>query len=72
MSSSISGDGIELSICPEWHFAYDTEFVTRGGRVRGRVSGTRARYDVRGDEGYVRARVLCSDGTRAWSQPVFV
>lgn len=68
---NISEDGIELSICPEWHFTYDTEFVTRGGRVRAAVNGTRARYDIRGDEGYVRARVLCSDGTRAWTQPIF-
>ena len=69
---SISEDRIELAIQQEWHMAYDTEFVTRGGRVRGREHGTSASYEIRGDEGYVRARVLCSDGSRAWSQPVFV
>ncbi len=69
---SISQERIELVIRQEWHMAYDTEFVTRGGRVLDRRDGTRARCDLRGDEGYVRARVLCSDGSRAWTQPVFL
>ena len=47
------------------------EFVKRGGRVLDREYGLRASYDIRGDEGYVRARVLCSDGSRAWTQPIF-
>ena len=68
----ITPDRIEVAICQEWHMAYDTEFVTRGGRVLDREYGLRASYDVRGDEGYVRARVLGSDGSRAWTQPIFV
>ena len=69
---TVSHDGIELAIRQEWHMAYDTEFVTRGGRVLDREYGLRASYDVRGDEGYVRARVLGSDGSRAWTQPLFL
>ena len=69
---TVSHDGIGLAIRQEWHMAYDTEFVTRGGRVLDREYGLRASYDVRGDEGYVRARVLGSDGTRAWTQPLFL
>ena len=37
-----------------------------------REYGLRASYDIRGNEGYVRARVLGSDGSRAWTQPIFV
>jgi hypothetical protein len=31
-----------------------------------------ASYTIRGDEGYVRARVLESNGRRAWIQPVML
>ena len=31
-----------------------------------------ATYEIRGDEGYVRARVLESNGRMAWCQPVMV
>ena len=29
-------------------------------------------YDIKGDEGYVRAKVLESNGQIAWCQPVMV
>ncbi len=45
------------------------EFIGRNGVLLERVDGARATYRFRGDEGYVRARVVGSDGTRAWTQP---
>jgi hypothetical protein len=29
-------------------------------------------YEIRGDEGYVRARITESNGNVAWTQPVLV
>ena len=51
---------------------YRTEFIGRGGQVLATVAGPVARYVIRGDEGYVRARVTDSNGRRAWTQPVLL
>jgi hypothetical protein len=69
-------DGVALSIARVRGAGDDTrfrtEFVGRGGRVLAAVDGLDARYRFRGDEGYVRARVVDSRGDRAWTQPVRV
>ena len=36
------------------------------------VAGLSPRYQFIGDEGYVRASIIDSDGRRAWTQPVFL
>jgi hypothetical protein len=51
---------------------YHIEFIGRGGRVLAAVHGMTARYDLRGDEGYVRVRVTDSHGWHAWTQPVWL
>ena len=51
---------------------FRTEFIGRGGRLLATVNGPTARYEIRGDEGYVRARVTDSNGWQAWTQPVVV
>ena len=51
---------------------FRTEFIGSGGRVLGTVNGLSASYDIRGDEGYVRARVTDSNGYGAWTQPVML
>jgi len=51
---------------------FTTEWIGRGGRVLGIVRGKDASYQVRGDEGYVRARVTDSNGKRAWTQPLML
>ncbi len=49
-----------------------TEFIGSGGRVLASVAGPTARYLIKGNEGYVRARVSDSIGRKAWMQPVRV
>jgi len=51
---------------------YRIQFIGKGGRLLREVVESSATYDVRGDEGYVRARVLESNGRLAWCQPVIV
>jgi hypothetical protein len=51
---------------------FTTEFIGRGGRVLSTVRGMTAEYAVKGDEGYVRARVVDSNGRRAWTQAVML
>lgn len=51
---------------------YTTRFIGRDGKVLAESADNPARYDVKGDEGYVRAVVLESNGKRAWVQPVML
>jgi len=50
---------------------YRVQFIGRGGRVLAETTSSPASYDISGAEGYVRARVLDSNGRVAWTQPVF-
>jgi hypothetical protein len=51
---------------------YRIQFIGQGGRVLREVAEPEARYPFTGDERYVRARVLESNGALAWTQPVGV
>ena len=51
---------------------YRVQFIGRGGRVLREVAEPVATYDFVGNEGYVRARVLESNGDMAWTQPVML
>lgn len=49
---------------------YRIQFIGRGGQVLSDVAEPSATYAFTGGEGYVRARVLDSNGRVAWVQPV--
>jgi hypothetical protein len=49
---------------------YRVRFIGPGGRVLSEQTSLPARYPIRGDEGYVRATILESNGRVAWAQPV--
>ena len=51
---------------------YRIEFIGKGGRLLAESGEPTAKYVFRGDEGYVRARVVESNGRLAWCQPVLV
>lgn len=51
---------------------YTTRFIGKNGRVLAESFSNPATYDIKGDEGYVRAVVLESNGKRAWGQPVML
>ena len=57
---------------PESTSKYRIRFIGRGGRVLAEVGEPSATYTFKGDEGYVRAKVLESNGRVAWVQPVQV
>ena len=50
---------------------YTVEFIGKGGSVLSRVGSWGALYHIKGNEGYVRARITDSKGFRAWTQPFF-
>lgn len=51
---------------------YRIQFIGKGGRLLSERAEPAATYTFRGDEVYVRARVLESNGRIAWAQPVRV
>lgn len=51
---------------------YRIQFIGRGGRILNEVLSSPATYVIKGDEGYVRARIFESNGKMAWTQPVML
>ena len=50
----------------------EISFIGKNGSVLRKVPGKSATYKIKGDELYVRAKITSSDGSAAWTQPVFV
>ena len=63
---------ITLEIKPTAFSKYRVRFTGRNGRLLSEATTTSATYRITGDEGYVRATVLESNGAKAWTQPVLV
>lgn len=63
---------ISLAVEPWGDTDFRIEFIGLGGTVRKTVFGRTAEYIPEGSEGYIRARVIDSNGFQAWSQPVFL
>ncbi len=49
---------------------YRVQFIGKGGKLLAETTANPAVYEMRGGEGYVRARVIESNGDMAWVQPV--
>jgi hypothetical protein len=65
-----SPSSVLLRIEQEANLIYYTRFTGRDGNLLAEVAGLEAEYSIRGDEGYVRATVVSSGNTKAWTQPV--
>ena len=63
---------ITVAVKPTTFSKYRIQFIGKGGRVLREATEPKATYEIRGDEGYVRARVLESNGRLAWCQPIMV
>lgn len=51
---------------------YTVQFIGQWGKVLKEVTTNPATYTFKGDEAYVRAKVIESNGKFAWTQPVFL
>ncbi|MPY88367.1 MAG: hypothetical protein GEU99_10615 [Luteitalea sp.] len=63
---------IAISVKERGEAKYRIQFIGRGGRLLREATELNATYEIRGDEGYVRAKVIESNGGVAWCQPVLV
>jgi hypothetical protein len=62
--------GITLKVRATPYSKYRVQFVGRDGRLLSEQHDAAASYTFKGDEAYVRARILESNGQTAWTQPV--
>jgi hypothetical protein len=65
-------DAMLVEVRPTNYSKYRIQFIGRDGRLLQESPEPTATYKFQGDEGYVRARVLESNGRMAWVQPVVV
>jgi hypothetical protein len=65
-------DAMTVTVKKTTYSKYRIQFIGRGGRLLAEAADSPATYTFRGGEGYVRAKVLESNGEVAWTQPVAV
>jgi hypothetical protein len=63
---------IRVTVAQENQSKYVVQFVGRSGKILKEVTANPAVYSFTGDELYVRAKVIESNGWAAWTQPVFL
>lgn len=71
-SYEASAKQIKLTIKETKYSKYVVQFLGAGGKVLQETITNPAVYDVKGNEQYVRAKVIESNGQCAWTQPVKV
>jgi len=63
---------IRITIAVTNQSKYTVQFIGKSGKVLREVTTNPATYAFKGDEFYVRAKVIESNGKAAWTQPVFL
>jgi len=63
-------DSLTVTIKEQGSTKYTVQFIGKGGHVLEEAASSPARYVFKGGEGYVRAKVVDSNGLVAWTQPV--
>ena len=69
-SYDATASAITLAVKATTYSRYRIQFIGRSGRVLSEETTPATSYTFKGDEGYVRVRVLESNGYMAWTQPV--
>jgi hypothetical protein len=63
--------GITITVKNDPYSKYRVQFIGRSGAILGEANASPAVYEFKGDELYVRAKVIESNGKLAWTQPVW-
>jgi hypothetical protein len=62
---------ITITIKPDSYSKYRVQFIGRNGAILSEAISSPAAYEFKGNELYVRAKILESNGRFAWTQPVW-
>jgi hypothetical protein len=69
---SVTTRSMTITVKKESYAKYRIQFIGQRGVVLHEALDSPATYEFKGTEGYVRARILESNGGVAWCQPVWV
>jgi len=70
LSVTATAASLTIAIKTEAQSKYRVQFIGRQGAILGEAVTSPATYKFRGDESYVRAKVIESNGKLAWVQPI--
>jgi hypothetical protein len=68
----VTAEAMTVKVAATTFAKYRIQFIGSGGRLLREVADGSAAYSFTGSEGYVRAKVLESNGLVAWCQPTLV
>jgi len=68
----VTAQAMTIKVATTTFAKYRIQFIGSGGRLLREVADASAEYSFTGNEGYVRAKVLESNGLVAWCQPALV
>jgi hypothetical protein len=68
----VTAEAMTVKVAATTFAKYRIQFIGSGGRLLREVADGSAEYSFTGNEGYVRAKVLESNGLVAWCQPALV
>ena len=63
---------IKFEIEPMGEIKFTTTFIGKNGEILDKQMGNSVAYQIKGNEGYVRARIESTDCIKAWVQPIFL
>ncbi len=71
--ATVSGNACEVLVDPTTTGGrFTTQFIGTDGRLLAETNANPARYELTGDEMYVRTKTMGENGKAAWTQPAFV
>jgi hypothetical protein len=68
----VDGSSMTVEVRATAWSKYRIQFIGREGKLLAEVRESKATYAFKGNEGYVRARIIESNGLMAWTQPALV
>ncbi len=68
----VGDSSLTITIRVDGATKHTTQFIGKDGVVLATSGDASPSYTFRGDEGYIRAKVVDSNGHSAWVQPVFL
>ena len=63
---------VSITIKEEKTSKYRVQFIGGDGRILSEVKSSPAVYTIKGNEGYIRAKIIESNGKFAWTQPLMI
>ena len=72
MEFQVNKAGLSIAIKESGTVKFRTRFIGKGGRVFKEDISNPATYQFKGDEKYIRAKIIDSNGRIAWTQPIIV